>query len=291
MLKHNKKRNVGLLNEFFAQYMAGAAVEFRFDDYAKADQLWKKHFNKQSEMAKELRLFEAIYNSNLKDRNVAYNLLNTIKGKAKQQNQEKIDREKTNLIHEIRNELRDDGFFDRQIENYKTNATIQMVLNCWRTGEELKENSFSRVSHLEEKVIDHMVQEKKELPPLDNNLLQTSKEDIDRLVVNVFREKVENKYNEHLNEDQKQILGYYTFAGNTENSRNLLKKKLEEVRSCVIDGIEKEIKEANDRTPSKKLEEVRDCLVENKYNTEHPDEEAVTFYLSVCSLKHELESK
>lgn len=291
MLKHNKKRNVGLLNEFFAQYMANAAVEFRFDDYAKADTLWKKHFREGTELAKELQLFEAVANSNLKDRVLAHKVLEQVKKHVKTQKQERLDREKTNLIHEIRNELSDDSFFDRQIGDYKTNATIQMVLNHWRNGDDEHPSYFTQITQLEEKVIDYMVTGKTELPPFDNRLFETSQEDIDRLVVNVFREKVDNKYSQQLNEDQKEILGLYTFANRSDESKKALSLKLKHVHENVVKCIEDELNRKNGKTPVEKLNEVKTYLSVKDYNLDSPDEEAITFYLSVCGLKHELETK
>lgn len=289
MMKHNKKRNVGLLNEFFAQYMANAAVEFRFDDYAKASALWKKHFKKGTELSKELKMFETITNSNLSDRNVAYDLLKKIKTHVKEQNQDKLDREKTNLIHEIRYQLLDENFFDRQVDDYKTSATIQIVLNSWRTR--LDEINFSQMSLLEEKIVDHMVLNKKQLPPFNNALLETSKEDIDRLVINVFREKVDNKYSEQLNKDQKEILGLFTFARSDSNSQKLLSTKLSLVKENVLKFIDSELSKNSKHISNDKLKEVKECVVSKAYNVDAPDEKTVTFYLSICSLKQELESE
>lgn len=291
MLKHNKKRNVGLLNEFFAQYMASAAVEFRFDDYAKADALWKKHFKEGTELAKELQLFEAIENSTLKDRTIAHKMLEQVKKHVKTQSQERLDREKTNLIHEIRSELSDDNFFDRQIQDYKTNATIQLVLNHWRNGDDEHAKNFSAINHLEEKVVDYMVSGKANLPPFNDSLLETSQEDINRLVINVFREKVEDKYSEVLNEEQKEIIGLYTFANKSEESRQALENKLSSIREGVLRKIDGELSTDNDKTTTDTLTEVRTCLKEDNYNIQNPTEETITFYLSVCSLKHELESE
>lgn len=289
MLKHNKKRNVGLLNEFFAQYMANAAVEFRFDDYVKAEKLWKKHFKENTELANELKMFEMISEAKLKDRNVAYDLLGKIKTLVKEQSQKVLDQEKTNLIHEIRNEINDDNFFERQISDYKTNASIQIVLNCWRNNEEKNSSNMSKISHLEETVLDHMLKPKDEPEKLDESLLKTSQEDIDKLVVNMFREKVKDKYEEQLNEDQREILGLYTFSNKNPESQLKLENKLKVVKKNVLDFIAEEVQSCDEGTKSKLLE-VKSCLEENSFNVADPSKEDISFYLSVCSLKHELES-
>lgn len=290
MLKHNKKRNVGLLNEFFAQYMANAAVEFRFDDYAKADSLWKKHFKEGTELSKELQLFETVSSANFKDRTIAHKVLEQVKKHVKMQSQERLNKEKTNLIHEVRNELADDGFFDRQIGDYKTNATIQLVLNYWRNGDDENPTRFSQISHLEEKVIDYMTTNNLSSPPFDQTLLETSQEDIDRLVVNVFREKVDNKYSAQLNEEQKEILGLYTFANKSVESQRALSKKLNSIQEKVLTNIDSELSKNPKSAPVEKLNEVKRCLKEQTYDINNPSEETITFYLSICGLKHELEA-
>lgn len=289
MLKHNKKRNIGLLNEFFARYMATAAVEFRFDDYEKADSLWKKHFTKGSELAKELALFESIANARLKDRNIALRMLNEAERVTKSQDQEKLDREKTALLHEINSQLNDPKFFERSVGNYRTNASIQILLNAWRSSE--RSPNFSQISHVQEKVVDFMVEEKRELPPIDGTLLGTTKEDIDQLVVNVFSEKVDERYSQQLNEKQKEILGLYVFANNNPQAKEKLVHELSSLREGVSKNIGREMSAKNQKSTKTKLEEVSKCLQDPAYDVDKLSGETISFYLAIAGLGHELDSE
>lgn len=295
MLKHNKKRNIGLLNEFFARYMASAAVEFRFEDYEKADLLWKKHFCEGSELVKELALFEQVANAKLKDRLVAHQMLSEVKRLTENQNQEKLDREKTALLHEINSELNDPEFFSRSVSNYRTNASIQILLNAWRTKSESP--NFSKVSHVKEKVVDHMVEEKKGLPPIDNAILNKTQDDIDQLTINIFSEKIDEKYSSQLNTEQKEILGLYIFSGQNEKSENRLVKKLSELRNSVARSIKLELGKLNEnKTTGKnstkdKLLEVKKCLQDPAYDIERLSSNTISFYLAIAGLRHELESE
>lgn len=306
-IKHNKKRNVGLLNEFFAQYMAIAAVDFRFNDYNKAEAIWKKYFDKKTELGKELSIFENIANSKLKDRNVAFSMLNEARKIVSRQNIQNLEKEKTNLLHEINVRLQDEKFFDRPVENFKINASIQILLNSWRESAEmnakgtLKESSmaalmaanFSELSHIEEKVIDFMVEEKKPLPPFDSSVLENTQEDIDRLVVDIFRQKINEKYSATLNEDQKEIIGLYVFSNNSEESKIKLQKKLLHLKETVVKNLEKEIREGSSNSPKEKLKEVKQYIDDKNYNiTSSPlniTKNTINFYLAVADLKKEFE--
>jgi len=306
-IKHNKKRNVGLLNEFFAQYMATAAVDFRFKDYDKAEAIWKKYFDKKTELGRELAIFENIANSKLKDRNIAFSMLNEAKRIVSRQNVQNLEKEKTNLLHEINVKLQDEKFFDRPVENFKITASIQILLNSWRESAQnnvkpsLKESSmaalvnvnFSELSHIEERVVDYMVEEKKILPPFDSSVLENTQEDIDRLVVDIFRKKIDEKYSATLNEDQKEIIGLYVFSNNSEESKIKLQKKLLHLKETVVKSLEKEIKEGTNNSPKEKLKEVRQYIEDKNYNiTSSPlniSKNTINFYLAVADLKKEFE--
>lgn len=295
MLKHNKKRNIGLLNEFFARYMAAAAVEFRFEDYEKADLLWKKHFRKGSELAKELQLFEAIEDARLKDRTIAHEMLAEAKEYAGSQNQDKLDKEKTALLHEINSELNDPEFFTRAVdaERYRANASIQILLNAWRSKKESP--NFSKISHVKEKVVDHMTEERAPLPPIDGAMLNKTQEDVDQLVINVFCEKVDERYSEQLNEEQKEILGLYVFSEQSEHSQRQLVEKLSALRTSVARSLDAELNKLNESKKAKsstkdKLLEVKSCLNNPAYDIERLSNNTISFYLGIAGLKHELES-
>jgi hypothetical protein len=301
-IKHNKKRNVGLLNEFFAQYMASAAVDFRFDDYNKAEAIWKKHFDKKTELGKELMIFENIVNAKLKDRNIAFSMLREAKKIISKQNMESLEKEKTNLLHEINVKLQDVKFFDRPVENFKTTASIQILLNSWRetnnkaSSGTLRESmmflpNFSELSHIEEKVIDFMVEEKNPLPPFDQSVLENTQEDIDRLVVDIFRQKINEKYSNSLNEDQKEIIGLYVFSNNSEESKIKLQKKLQGLKENIVRNLDKEIKEGSDKTPRENLKEVRQYIEDKNYNiaSTNISKNTINFYLAMADLKKEFE--
>jgi multidrug efflux pump subunit AcrA (membrane-fusion protein) len=131
-LKHNKKRNVGLINEFFARYMARAIIERRDSDLKKAKELFSKHFQKGTDLHRELRLFSSLYETRLQSREAAASLIEQAKQVCKLQSQARIDLEKTALLREINQQLGEPKFFDQEVAGYRDYATIQVLLNHWR---------------------------------------------------------------------------------------------------------------------------------------------------------------
>src|SRR3970040_2790098 len=97
--KHNKKRNVGLSSEFFSRYIASAFIDGRHNDITIARKIWEKHLHPKSETYKEFVLFNALHESNLKSKEVAYSLLNKAKDICKNQSQEVLDSEKAAIIN------------------------------------------------------------------------------------------------------------------------------------------------------------------------------------------------
>jgi len=284
MLKHNKKRNVGLINEFFARYMARAIIEHRDVDLRKAKELFSKHFRKGTDLHRELCLFTSLYETKLQSREAASSLIEQAKQVCKLQSQARIDLEKTALLHEINQQLGDPKFFDQEVLDYRDYATIQVLLNHWR-GSILTEN-LSEVAQLEDKLIQHLTQsprtEKKDV-------LQMSETEVDGLVVNLMAEKLNKKFSSSLNPEQKRLLQLYVFSNDSAESKVALVESLEGLRKRVTSGIEKALAwDEQAKKVSHKLKEIHGMLQEDYRDTSNPDDKLMTFYMTVSKLEEEL---
>ena len=119
-IKHNKKRNIGLIQEFLARYMAISMVENKPDNKNKALQLIAKHFKKSSELYKEWTIFNSLIKTHVSNKETAYSLIQEAKKASKQQDVIILERQKSTLIHDINHKLNDMKFWDREIKDYKT---------------------------------------------------------------------------------------------------------------------------------------------------------------------------
>jgi hypothetical protein len=160
-------------------------------------------------------------------------------------------------------------------------------MNTWANPNTV---NVSSLSQLEDTVLEHITKAKTQLPPLHPSILEKSKDDIDKLVINVFKEKIEKKYNDQLNDEQKKIVGFYVFSQNEIEAKNNLIEMLQNIKTKTMNNIENELKEAKKGPTKNKLSEVKECLNSDDYNPENITENTVAFYMAVCALNTELET-
>lgn len=286
-LKHNKKRNVGLLNEFFARYIAKAILEKRDGDIEKAKALYARHFQKGTEISRELRLFTNLFETRVESREAAFSLLNQVKEACKLQSQARIDLEKTALLHEINQTFGECNFFDQEIAEYREYATVQVLLNHWR-GRVVTEN-LSEAVQLEDKLVLRLTSKS---PAVESKFLEMQESEVDGLVVNLMIQKFNQKFGSMLNEEQKKLLRLYVFSKDNANAKEELVRLLEELKeksSKMIDTAMAKDKDAQRVKP--KLLEVKQMLQETYQDTSAPDDSLVTFYMSISKLNEELSNE
>lgn len=292
LMKHNKKRNAGLLNEFFARYMAKAIVEKRDVDLGRAKELFTKHFHQGTDLHRELKMFTALFETRLVSRDAAMSLIQQVKQGCKLQSQARVDLEKSALLHEVNLYLNDPKFFDQEVPGYKNYATIQVLMNHWRSGV-LKEHMdyisdhLSEAAQLEDKLIQMITSKSEE--QTKKNILEMTNQDVDGLVVNLMTEKLNKKYSTALNDSQKKILQLYVFSKDDSTVKTTLVEFLESMRQNVLSGISKALdldKDAQKVEP--KLREVQAMLQEDYRDTTRLDDRMVTFYMTVSKLEEEL---
>lgn len=284
--RHNKKRNVGLLSEFFARYIAKALLEKRFDDIEKAKIVWNKFVNPKTEIYKEFSYFNSIQNSSLKNREIAFNLLETVKHKTKKQNQKKLDEEKSRFIDEINNQLKDKEFFDREIPSYKDFASIQILLNAWR-GIGFK-GSLNEMAELEDSVLGILLTEKKEDKQLQDSPLDMTTEEVDGLVLKIMTEKANVKFAKVFNKEQQRIVQLYLFSENSSSTQQELFTLLENIRKESQEKINRTVNSSKelDKQTCEKLNSILSLIQENK--KQDITDESVMFHMNLAKLKEEL---
>lgn len=288
MYKHNKKRNIGLISEFFSRYIASAFIDDRHEDIEKANAVWKKYINPKTETYKEFLLFNALHEASLKDRNVAHSLLERVKSEVKKQSQDKLDKEKNSLINEINRSLKDEKFFDRSVDDYRGIASIQLLMNAWR-GIGFR-GSLADLAVLEESVIDSMLKPKAQI---SEDIANVSSGDVDGLVIRMMTEKFNRKYSQTLNEEQANIVRLYAFCDRSTQVKENLANLLETIRVEALGLINSSLlMEEYNRPLTGKLQEIKEMMAaDGKFaDTKQITEEMVAFYMTVSKLKEEMES-
>lgn len=278
--KHNKKRNIGLLTEFFSLHISNAVLRQNGEDVDRAIALWKKRLASGTELNKEFLAFKSLHEANFSNKEVADRLLSQVRTFVRQQNTRRLEEEKTALIQEINFGLKDNEFWHRPVNEYKICASIQVLFNHWR-GQTLLEN-VQNVYQLEDTVLNWMLTENKSAG--NPKYLNMTQDDISGLVFELMTKKFNQKYETSLNEEQKEIVRLY--FGTLPEHKVLLSKKLGEIKTTTERCISQAQQDAEIKKPLlEKLSEVQNLL--NEYDVSNPTDETIKFYMSVAKLEKE----
>ena len=130
---HNKKRNVGLIYEQVinkasaAMIVGGPAQAKTYIDFL------KKHFVEGSELLKEFKLFTAILDTNGVSEKIADRILELARESVKSIDFKKLNFEKGVFINEANRVFGKGQLFEARVENFRALATVQSLLNEWRS--------------------------------------------------------------------------------------------------------------------------------------------------------------
>ena len=120
-LKHSKYKNTGILFELLVRQIATDTLN-NSDSYA--TRIIKEHFSKNTELAKELRLYKVFIDETFETDYKASEFLNIILKERTKINEAVLNRQKYNLIKAIKKNFVLEDFFNYRVSNYKENASI-----------------------------------------------------------------------------------------------------------------------------------------------------------------------
>lgn len=262
-----------------------------FGKVTTAKKLWNKHVKPGSELQKEMSFFKALEGS-FSSKHVAYAMLQEVKKCSKKLNKEKLEAEKTALIREVNSTFKSGGFFDKPIKKYTELASVQVLLNyCSSTV--IREGVINpAMAEIEDKILTSMIsptENTSETPKCSlNEVLALTEDDVDGLVVNIMREKMNKKFAPKLTEDQKVILKQHVFG----DDPSKLTETLTRLRNETIGLINEELSESNKKEPERtKLTEILGLLKEDYHDVSKTDDTTVTFYMTISKLNDELKEE
>lgn len=230
MSVHNKKRNTGLLYEFLIRTISQALVD---DDKHKSScalKIIKTHFKGGTELYKEFRLINSIMKTTVSTESVASSILGEAKIAARSHDVNMLDKEKSLLIRSINHQLNDDSFYDQPIVEYRTIATIQNLLNCWRS----KSIDLSSMAKYEDHVVNWLV-----TPKIESNQQITTEGTAgsNRLLMKIMMKKLGEKYDNTLSVEQKSLIKAYAFSAANDDEKTIV-LKLNEIKDKLLKSID-----------------------------------------------------
>ena len=270
--KHNKKRNTAFLYEVLIQDITRSVFKKDDERKEKALNICKEFFHRNSPLFKEKEIFVSCNEAHTAGNDLVEKILIEAKKEYAKLDKKEIFNEQTRLINKVNRHLTANAF-GHFISNYKNLATIAQILNQDLPVKErvLLENTF----------IKDLQNRESPAPGLDPT---------DNLVYKTFVKNYNEKYENSLLEEQKEIITRHatSFSDNGLGLKIFLNEELSRLTRIIESATEKDfIKEDN---PMKdKVREVV-ALLESFRNIPSLGEDEIIQILEIQNLAKELES-
>lgn len=227
-MNHSKKRNAGLMFEFLVRAVSRSLVDGDSKKSTMALKILRRHFKVGSELLREFKLMNSLIKTTVSSQSVATMILIEARDAAKAYDTKALDREKSLLIRSVNHDLKDPHFYDQHVEEYKTYATIQTLLNEWRSH---ASRDLGKTAQYEDMIVQRLVADKTVIPTEQAEPQGTS-----RLVMKIMAKKMNEKYSNSLNEGQRSLIKSYVFSSVTDDP-SIIRKKLSIVRNELLDSM------------------------------------------------------
>jgi hypothetical protein len=253
-IKHSKYRNTGVLFEMLVRKLTSETLS---SDKSIAIDIIKKYFGKNTELAKELNLYNSIVKEQFKSEARALDFINEAQRAYTKLNQSLLRRQKYNLVKEISENFKFDSLSRGHINNYKVLASIYMLF------EYQDSNNLNKLNECKTAILDHVLLTENAQVKSDLVIEEFKKQDkSDRLLIyKLVIDKFNHKYT-NLSESQKQLLKQYiTHVNDTDSLREYIKKEIPGIKQKLSEHA-KQITDQVTQIKVQKLSEML-CNVEN----------------------------
>jgi len=273
-VKHNKKRNVGLIFAQLSQYISEALVEGKVQKSKKAIDILQKHFVPGTELFKEFRLFRAMMITEVPSSSLASSIITEAKGAARNLDIKVLTQQKSALIKDINYVLGESTFYNRRVEDYKEFATVQTLLSQWRSPNP----DIVVSSKFEGELHSYLLKEKN-----NKDLVDLKTPQANRLVVEIMHKKIEEKFGASFSQDQIDLLREYVFS---ENDSDAFRSKLASIKKSTMNSLSEYSLMCENKILTNQLDEVKHSV--QSLDIDNFDDDSISKYLTLMKLTEEL---
>ena len=253
-LKHSKYKNTAILFEMLVRKLTSETLS---SNKSVTIDIIKKYFGKNTELAKELQLYNALLKEQFKSEAQGLDYIRTVKTAYDKLNQSTLKRQRYNLVKEISEKFIFTDMAKIHINNYKTLASVYMLFEYEETDNPKQLLECKRVI-LENSLITEKKQPKKD-PVLES--FESQPKDVRLLSYKLLVDKFNEKYSV-LDESQKQLLNkYITNVNDTSALKEYIQVVIPKIKKDLA-AQAKEITEPATKIKVQKLSEML-CTVEN----------------------------
>jgi hypothetical protein len=224
--KHSKFKNAGILFELLTRQITADILAGRDESFTK--NLMFKYFHESKELGKEVQLYNFILQQKSKDASSGERLLNVVLQTRSKIDERELNKQKYNIIKEIKEKYNIDEFLKNKIPNYKLYASIYKLFEDQDKSEAKFE--VSELLESREYIIENLTKEKKS-DQESMDVYGNQSAEVRLLAYKFLIENFNTKYN-NLLPDQKKLLKEY--ITNVSNSSKFTKYVNEEYKRISV---------------------------------------------------------
>lgn len=253
-LKHSKYRNTAILFEILVRKLTSETLT---SDKSLAIDIIKKYFGKNTELAKEMRLYNAMLKEQFKSEAQALEYIRSLKEAYNKLNKSTLKRQRYNLVKELSENFNIDQISKMRISNYKSLASAYIIF------EYAESDNPKQILECKNHIISNIITEHKKADDVDQVLetFAAQPREARLLATKIMIDKFNSKYS-GLDENQKNLLQkYITHVNDTETLKEYIQETIPAIKTKLREQATK-ITDPATRVKVQRLSEML-CDVEN----------------------------
>lgn len=252
-VSHSKVKNTGVLFEIIVRQITSDTLEGRPE--SPALELLKKYFHAGRELGKELQLYQAFVQADRLTEGRAVQYLDMVVNQRRKLDENKLTREKYELIKELKSDYNLESILSCKIPSYKLHASIYKTFLAEARHSSDTILNIQDVASARFTLLEHLLGHGRKAENKDSVLLEEFKnqtEDLRLLTYKILIDRFNEKY-EDLNDKQKNLLREFI---NDVSSKNTLLQYIQREVPLLQKELRSKIRLVKDRVVEIKLNEV-----------------------------------
>lgn len=256
-LKHKKYRNTGLIWEMLTRQVTSDILEG--NERSAATDILKEYFGGDTEMSKELELYQLLIDENFKTETQAKDFLQEVVKTRQNLDIEQLQQEKYDVIGEIKEKYPLKEFFKSRVKNYRELASIYKVFKGLTEDVEYDPSDIVESKYT---IVEHVTRQKNNEDEQNHikERLKGESRDLKLLAQKVMIERFNEKYGELIDEQKEVLRKYINNISNTNKLREDINERVENLKSDLQrlrKKIDEEVIDIKVREATKLIDEIK----------------------------------
>jgi hypothetical protein len=271
-IKHSKFKNTGFLFELLTRQIT---LEILNNSQEKARKIVAEFFGNGTELSKELRLYKLLIDEKYNSENKAEKFIEAIMDARTKLDEQKLIKEKYNLVKVIKENFEIDTFLTSPVTNYRVLASIHKLFEAKKSDiSDIKDIFDSKIT-----LVEHISTNTPTLKQKEDKLFEDYKKqekDLRLLTYKILVETFNKKYS-NLNDSQKNLLREY--INNVTNTTKFGEYYSNQLKTIVTE-LHSIYKTMEDKVTKIKLRETINVLKTQKIGKKVTDEQVSSLMMA-----------